>query len=303
MADTPKTTEQENVDAFRQGVAATAPKGGWSYSANQKPADTSDVKYAGVEVATSEGGMKVDGQQMRVPKGDMSAQEIFAEMSGVSPSTVKNGQVPGSSQDYYAEIGQHEGGHLHDHNGSMDGGVSDEIAGDRAAYNGDRPEVEEAIRDSRKIATLVNPSHATSLGLPDKQGGENPEVNTLRINRAAKAFHDTVAADLISKGKIDSAQELEAYHKEHPEVVRESVESLKKGGAFEAIDGTVGKYARQMADDYIDASKRRLNGPEDSPKALFQDNAQSVTTQSPANSEPASPSGPKQVAPQPAAAP
>jgi len=272
--------KQRNINAFKEGVNSHAPTQGWQYSDKVKPQGISDVDYIGVEVKTTNGGMTVADQYMRVPGGNMTSVEIFADMAHINKEALIHDKIPGKSEDYYAEIGEHEAGHLHEYHGFMDGGVGNEVVGDKAAYNGNRPHVEEAIRDSRKIATLVNPSHATSLALPDQAGGREPQVNTMRIHAASRAFHDTVAADLISSGKIQSANELEAFHKEHPDSVRQSVETLNKSRAFDDISGTVGIYARQMVEDYLDTSAKYLKGKEDKPSFQFKDNANSLTSPS-----------------------
>lgn len=150
----------------------------------------------------------------------------------------------------------------------MDGGLGEEIHGDRTAYNGDNPEIEEVMRDMRKIAAVINPSHATSPALADAPGGVSPEVNSMKLFAAARQFQDTVAADLMSRGVIQSVADIKKLQSERPEIVQQSIETLKKSGAFDDMEGSKGQYVRQFADDYVAASKKWLQAPEQSTPAL-----------------------------------
>lgn len=284
MADNKATQQEENRAAFKAGVRSVAGDAqDWNFVDKARPAGMNDVDYIGVDVPTEHGGLNRDTsrqQEVRMPVGDMNLKEIFAAMAGVNPAAIKR-DIPGQTADYYREIGQHEGGHLHHQHGSFDGGLHDEINGDLHNYNGDAPEIEETLRDTRRLSALTNPGHATSPALPDAPGAEAGEHNSIKMRGAVQALHDMVVADLLSKGKIETGAGLAPLHRDHPEIVYESVKSLKDSGAFDDVDGSRGRYMRQYADDYISASEKWIKAPEPAAAA-----------QSPAPASQPTPAGP-----------
>lgn len=260
-----------NVEAYKEGLRSSVPASTpLSYSTTQPRPGQNDISFVGIEAHSHDTGLSHDSLRARLPQGNMSLREIFAEMAGVKPDALKR-NVPGNTADYYYEIGQHEGGHVAARPGVMDGGLGNEIVGDKAAFNGDNPEVESALHDTRKISALIRPSHATSPALPDQPGGEPKQYNAIQMYAAARDLRGVVATDLIASGKMKEPGNLEDLQRDDPKAVYDSVKKLNDSGTFEGIAGSRGQYMRQYAADYLDASERWLKGigldPEQEQKA------------------------------------
>jgi hypothetical protein len=260
------TSNTENIEAYKRGVESKAPSKGWVFKEADRPAGMADTEFIGVE-AHHENHVQKGPYEVRVAKGDMSLKAIFAKMANVPESSIKR-EIPGNTADYYREIGQHEAGHLYGKEGFADGGLGEEIHGDLTAYNGDNVLVEETLRDTRKLSSLTNTSHATSPALPDAPGGKAPDVNSMKLFAAAKTFRDTVAADLISDGLIQKVEDIKQLQESNPEAIRKSVQTLQKSGAFDDLEGSRGEYVRQYAREYLEASQKWLSTPDTSSPTL-----------------------------------
>lgn len=257
LADTDQKREAENIQAFRDGVASGAPKG-VPYSVVVKP-DNANKNIAEAEVHDD----PAKSSEIRLHKPNQSLREIFAEMAGVKPEHLKM-EPPGNAATYYFEIAEHEAGHMHSRYGAGNTLGGENIA-DKVSYNGNNPAVEEALRDTRKLSSLIHPDHATSPALPDKPGGETQEKSAIKMHAAAQDFRDLVASDLMGQGKISSPAELEGLQQNDPKAVYDSVSSLKRGGAFDAAEGSRGDFLRQYATDYMQAAEKWIKGVEPEP--------------------------------------
>ena len=257
MTEVAERQQAENVKAFKDGVVSGAPAGTrYNFVEGTRPAGKDDIAHIGVEMHTEHGGLAIDTSKpvgVKTPMGDLSLKEIFAKLAGVAPDSLKHAP-PGNVATYYQEIGEHEAPHLGHHPGGLDGGLGNEIAGDKAAYNGNNPEVEEAVRDTRKLSSLIHPDHATSPALPDKPGGVAEDKSTIKMYGAAKEFSRLVADELIRQGKLASADGLEALQQKDPKAVYDSINSLKQNGTFDNIDGSRGEFILYIAEGRWDIS-------------------------------------------------
>lgn len=256
MADTDQKRQAENIQAFKDGVASTAPKG-VPYSVVLKQDGNPNIATAEVHDDPAK------PSEIRLHKPDLTLREIFAEMAGVKPEHLKM-EPPGNAAAYYFEIAEHEAGHMHSRYGAGNALGGENIA-DNKSYNGNNPAVEDAMRDTRKLSSLIHPDHATSPALPDKPGGEAQEKSAIKMHAAAQDFRDLVASDLMGRGKIGSPAELEGLQQNDPKAVYDTVSSLKRGGAFDAAEGSRGDFLRQYANDYMQAAEKWIKGVEPAP--------------------------------------
>ena len=273
-------SNNKNIEAYKRGVESKAPPKGWVFKEAVRPAGMADTDFIGVEVH-EENHVQKGPYEVRVAKGDMSLKAIFAKMANVPEASIKR-EMPGNAADYYREIGQHEAGHLYGKEGFADGGLGEEIHGDLTAYDGDNVLVEETLRDTRKLSSLTNISHATSPALPDVPGGKAPETNSMKLYAAAKTFRDIVAADLMSEGLIQKVEDIKQLQETNPEAIRKSVQNLQKSGAFDDLEGSRGEYVRQYAKDYLEASQKWLSTPDtSSPPPKVQEQSGAKYTEQP----------------------